>query len=465
MFTAFIASTILPSVGVLLSYVAPFVLMSLSSLLTFSLSRIPKIPLYIKVLVALYQDSQPGSKAKKYLTIALLILGSILTFLAHSFVPFTGTIIIGAVTTPIALLLSLVVILATMDLILNINGDYLVNVEAIYGNDVQNLRDDVLSMKVKFGPKWTELVNKVQNLFDELSPQLEQLQNKMAAEGKDLSKEINKFWCNQLPELVIYVRDDNSKLSLNKEEIEIIKESLEPWQKVSTSAFMGTVSGLGTGIGTSGAASSVFVQASAWTSIKTFLGLQSGLVVSSSAYSMLTILAPIGLGVTVGAGVFGGVMYAFNKYEQNSLSQFLADVIIASLPMATVDGIFSKQEKTAIEQLMANSSISEKDRKRIKDALNTEISFEDLILNQNILYDKKPKKAEIKRRLLLATSWEIAKVDGSIDCQEIELHDRMAKILQIDSEIVGEIRRIITPKAYQLQSVKEKPVAVSVMLS
>jgi hypothetical protein len=62
------------------------------------LYKVPKIPSYIKVLVAIYQDATPGSTIRKYLVIALLILGSILTFMVASFIPFTGAPIIGLVT-------------------------------------------------------------------------------------------------------------------------------------------------------------------------------------------------------------------------------------------------------------------------------------------------------------------------------------------------------------------------------
>ncbi len=67
--------------------------------------------------------------------------------------------------------------------------------------------------------------------------------------------------------------------------------------------------------------------------------------------------------------------------------------------------------------------------------------FEDLI-NKSLLYDKKQEKILIKRKLFLSITWEISKADGKIDEREIKLHDRMAKILQIDRETVMEIRRI-----------------------
>ncbi|MGL5078479.1 MAG: TerB family tellurite resistance protein, partial [Waterburya sp.] len=135
--------------------------------------------------------------------------------------------------------------------------------------------------------------------------------------------------------------------------------------------------------------------------------------------------------------------------------QFLADIIIASLPMLKADGIVDENEKLAIKQLLANPQINQKDRERVEVAINSNDSFDDLI-NKNLLYDKKQEKVALKRKLLLSITWEIAKADGKIDEREIELHDRMAKILQIDQEAVLEIRRIITPTFKQLSPSKSE---------
>lgn len=54
-------------------------------------------------------------------------------------------------------------------------------------------------------------------------------------------------------------------------------------------------------------------------------------------------------------------MYAFNNAEAEKLSQFLADIIIASLPMLKADEIVDENEKLAIKQLLANPQINQKD--------------------------------------------------------------------------------------------------------
>jgi hypothetical protein len=57
-------------------------------LLQFTLPRLARIPLYIRLLLTIYQDTNLDAEARKYLTSAMLILGSILTFMTYSYVPF-----------------------------------------------------------------------------------------------------------------------------------------------------------------------------------------------------------------------------------------------------------------------------------------------------------------------------------------------------------------------------------------
>ncbi len=46
-------------------------------LLSFTLPRFVKIPIYLRFLLTIYQDKQLNAEARKYLTSALLLLGSI----------------------------------------------------------------------------------------------------------------------------------------------------------------------------------------------------------------------------------------------------------------------------------------------------------------------------------------------------------------------------------------------------
>ncbi|MDJ0735391.1 MAG: TerB family tellurite resistance protein [Nostocaceae cyanobacterium] len=77
-----------------------------------------------------------------------------------------------------------------------------------------------------------------------------------------------------------------------------------------------------------------------------------------------------------------------------------------------------------------------------------------------MLQEEKQDKSEIKRRLIIAITWEIAKADGNIDDKEIALHDRMAKILQVPQECVNEIRRIITPSVVMQRKTQPVPLPV-----
>jgi len=401
--------------------------------------------LYIEILVAIYQDSSPESQTRKVLTAMLLGIGGIATFMAHSFIPFTTVPIIGVITGPIAILFATCVIFLTLDLVLSFNTDLQRDLVNRYGSVGQEMLDDLTTIKHHVGPQWDEARQKVQTLVDEVLPKIIDLEKEMSAKGQDFSVLINGYFNGQVRDLILYVdRTKVNQLELTSTDIKIITDSLEPWQKVNASTFLGVTAGLGVGMGTSSIASSILVPATTLTHITSFLGLQSGILVGATTYTMLTAVAPIALGVGVGAGIFSGAIYAINEREKNSLSDFLGDVVIAALPMAHIDGNFDQAEKDAILQILMNAAIRQKDQKRVMEALDGCDRFEDII-SKRLLHEEKPEKSAIKNKLLLSMSWEIAKADGKIDATEAELHDRMAKILQIPQETVTEIRRLLTP--------------------
>lgn len=447
----------LPAVTSLFASIIPIIFASLGGLLSFAIPRAAQLPNYIKALVILYQDSTPDSQTRKYLTGALLILGGILTFMAHSFIPFTGVPILGVVTAPIALLLSFIVILTTLDLVTHLNEPYLENIKAIHVDDFQGMQDDLLTMKVQLGKKSAELTQKVQKVLDDLSP-------KIAECGKDVSNEINKYFSKQLQELVLYLDTKNSgKIILNEAEIKLISESLEPWKKVGGSFLLGAGAGTGTGMLASTVAAANLAPAAWWTpfvpgALHTLV-FGGKTVVGATTFSLCTVAAPIALGLTIGTGAFSATMFALGKIEEHKLSQFLSDIIIASLPMIKADGEVSEEEKLTVMQILNNPLINQTDKKRVEAAMDSLDSFDDIVA-KNLLHEDKQDKVEIKRRLILAITWEIAKADGNIDEKEIALHDRMAKILQVPQEVIDEIRCLITPVAY----IKPKSVSVPVQV-
>jgi hypothetical protein len=358
----------LSAITSLFASIIPILLVSLGGLLRFAIPRAVELPRYVKVLVLLYQDSKPDSQTRKYTTGALLILGSLLTFMAHSFVPFTGVPIIGAVTTPIALLFASVVLLATLDLVAKLNEPYLSNLQTIYtADEFRNMNDDLLTLKSMLGPSWIELTKKIQKVFDDLAPRITEL-------GKEISVEINNYFGTQLSELFVYLDCENSsKIVLSESDLKVISEGLEPWRKVSGSLVLGTLTGAGTGMVASSVATATLAPVAWWApfvpgAIQTML-VGGRTVVGAATFSMCTVAAPIALGLTIGTGVFSTTMFALSKIEEQKLSQFLADVIIASLPMAQADGEFSEAEKLSIQQLLANPRIQQKDKNRVNVAL------------------------------------------------------------------------------------------------
>lgn len=423
--------------------VTPFLLRSLAVLMTFAVSRAVNIPKYIKILFLIYKDSDPQSQTRKYLTGTLLVLSSLLAFMAHSFIPFTGVPVIGLVTTPIALLLASVVILASLDVVVHINEPYIKNIKLSYTVDFQEMQDDLLTLRNLVGPSWQDLTKKLQKIFDDLAPKIAEL-------GDEVFAEIDRYFSSHLSELVVYLdRKNSAKIILNESDIKIITESLEPWKKVGGSFVLGALTGAGTGMAASSVAAASLAPAVWWTpfvpgAIQTIL-VGGRTVVGAATFSACTVAAPIAIGLTVGTGIFSAAMFAHGKIEKKKLSQFLADVIIASLPMLRADGEFSEDEKSSIQQLLTNPSIYEQDKNRVNTALSSHDTFDDII-TKNILHEEKADKALIRNRLILAISWEIAKADGKIDEQEVILHNRMAKILCVPEETTNEVRCLITPK-------------------
>lgn len=453
-----LASLALPAVTSLFAATIPIVFTSLGSLLGFALSRATQLPRHIRILVLLYQDSAPDSQTRRYVTGALLALGGILSFMAHSFVPFTGVPILGTVTTPIALLFALVVVLVTLDIVTSLNEPYIGNLKSIHPNDFEEIQDDILAAKAQLGPKWAELIQKIQKIFDDLSPKIQEQSDKF-------SKEINSYFSKEITELVIYLNgEDSSKVFLSESEIKAITESLEPWKKVGGSFLLGTTIGGSAGMAASSFAAASLAPATWWTPFVP--GALQGLffggktVVGAATFGMCTVAAPIAFGLTIGTGIFSATMFTLGKIEESKLSEFLADIIIASLPMLKADGKLTEEEQLAVMQLLNNPKIGQKDKSRVRVALDTNDSFDDIV-SKNLLHEEKKDKLEIKRRLLLAITWEIAKADGHIDDKEKELHDRMAKILQVPQNVVDEIRRIITPSLF-IKPKQPVPVFVSI---
>ena len=168
--------------------------------------------------------------------------------MAHSFVPFTGVPIIGAVTTPIALLFALVVILLALDIVTSINEPYLKNLEYAYKDEFQEMRDDLSIVRNIVGPAWNKLREKAKTLFDDLAPKFAEL-------GEEIAEEINKYFSSHLSDLVVYLdRKNSAKIVIREADIKVITQSLEPWKKVGGSLALGALTGAGTGIGAASAA-------------------------------------------------------------------------------------------------------------------------------------------------------------------------------------------------------------------
>ena len=402
-------------------------------LLKFTLPRFAKIPIYLRLLWTIYQDKELNSEARKYLTSVLLILGSILTFMAYSYIPLTGVPIIGAFTTPVAGMIAIVISLVSLDCIFTLHREYLTKK---FPDEYQLISLDMNELAKIFGKSWEDVVNQTQALLNSIKQDI------------DPNGNYDNTIFALINALISYLGDiqDNSSLPPDEINRRIVTEGLPPVAKIGGSLAEGVTVGTIAGAGAHGAATSVLVQAGFWTSVKTALGLGSGIVVGASTYTALTLAAPIGLAVIAGVGVYHGAISVRNEGEKRKLSAFLGDVLIAALPMAWVDGNFSTEERDTLEKLLLNSAINEQDAKRVREAIDQHKSFEE-VLYAGLLKEENPEKRRMKYRLLLCTAWELAKSDNAISSDEINLHNRMAKFMGMEEEEVNEIRRLILLKS------------------
>lgn len=402
-------------------------------LLKFTLPRLVRIPLYLRLLWTIYQDKQFNSEARKYLTSVLLLLGSILTFIVYSYVPWTGLPIVGVFTTPIASMMALVISLAALDSILVLNKAYLAEK---YPEEFALVDSDINELEKVMGKSWDEMLKQTQALLDVVKKSL------------DPDGNYDDTILASINALVSYLTDPQSDTSLTPDQINrrIVTEGLPPLAKIGGAVAEGLAGAAVAGTAAHVVAANMFVQAGFLTSMKAAVGLASGVAVSAPVYAALVGVAPIGLAVAAGAGIYGGAMTLRDKGEKLKFSAFLADILIAALPIAWIDGEFSTEERDALKKLLLNPALNQKDEQRIFDAMEQQTSFDE-VLNAGLLKEENPQKAKMKHRLLLCTAWELAKADGEISADEATLHDRMAKLMNIAPEEVKEIRRLILLKS------------------
>jgi uncharacterized membrane protein YebE (DUF533 family) len=90
-------------------------------------------------------------------------------------------------------------------------------------------------------------------------------------------------------------------------------------------------------------------------------------------------------------GIYSGLKGLKNKEEAAKMSKFLAEIIIAALPMAWIDGELADQEQDTVERLMTTSGIRKEERELIWKAIKERQSF-DKIMQTSILFDDEHRK-------------------------------------------------------------------------
>ena len=326
--------------------------------------------------------------------------------------------------------MALVISLAALDSILVLNQAYLAEK---YPEEFALVDSDINELEKVMGKSWGEMLKQTQALLD------------VVKKSVDPDGGYDDTILASINALVSYLADPQSDTSFSPEQINrrIVTEGLPPLAKIGGSVAEGLTGAAVAGTAAHGIAAHMFVQAGFLTSMKAAVGLASSMVVSAPVYAALVGAAPIGLAVAAGAGIYGGAMTLRDEGEKRKFSAFLADVLIAALPIAWIDGDFSLEERDALKKLLLNPALNQKDEQRIFDVVMERQTSFDEVLNIGLLKEENPQKAKMKHRLLLCTAWELAKADGEISADEVTLHDRMAKLMSIAPEEVDEIRRLV----------------------
>lgn len=353
--------------------------------------------------------------------------------MVYSYVPWTGLPVIGAFTTPVAGAIAIVISLVALDSIVALNRDYLVG---RYPEELALIAPDIEELARVMGKSWEATVVQTQALLNRVK------------ESVDLDGKYDDTLLALVNALISYLTDPESDSSLPPDEVNrrIVTEGLPPVAKIGGSIAEGLAGGAVVGVAAHGVATTAFVQAGFWTSIKAAVGLAGGLAVGAPTYAALVVAAPISLAAITGVGILHGAKTLRDEGEKRKLSTFLADVLIAALPIAWVDGNFSIEEQDVLKKLLLNSAINPQDGQRICEAMERETTFEE-VLYKGLLKEATPQKTKMKHRLLLCTAWEVAKADGTISSDEINLHNRMAKLMSIEDVEVHEIRRLVLLKS------------------
>ncbi|MTJ54665.1 TerB family tellurite resistance protein [Anabaena sp. UHCC 0253] len=457
----FILQTVLPVLSTIFALLVPV----LSAVLSFTITRIPKIPSYIRLILILYSDIDSSAKERKMLNGGLLVISSILTFMAYNLIPWTGIPLIGAITTPIAASLSIVVTLVLLDGVFNLNkGYYIHKLQERNFAGISDIETDINDLKTIFGKSWQKLTDTINNA----SQKIYEEGNKQGINFND--KSFQGYVNHELEGLKLYFNNKSVTYSLDPT-VDLLKDNnSDDWTKEAlsfgTSATIGTVAG----VGASTAASSVFVHASLLTTIQGIFGMSTGgIVVGAFQYSLFTVAAPVGVGLLATVGIYSGLMNWKNKDEAAKMSKFISEIMIAALPMAWIDGKLAEEEEDAIDRLMTTSGIRKQERDLVRKAIDKRQKFENII-QTSILFDEEHRdktcrlsnNERLKHRLMLSVAWEIAIADGKIEFSELKLHNRMADKLGISREEVKEIRRVINLKHHQEILVSEEIIEANV---
>jgi uncharacterized tellurite resistance protein B-like protein len=433
--SGFMAFQIIPLMAQLTMMIFTASISVLILLIPLCVSRAKNIPSHLSVIYELFKNTDPLSKNKKTLALVLILIAGIIPFLTFSLIPFTGIPIVGIFTSALAIIISFILICLAFEYVIDpmLKDGTIANNEKIQ-SDLDRLKDDYLAVKNQIGPKWNELSDKFKKFMDDHIAIINEFEDRFKLGTDEACDRIVEMIAPSIKDFKLYIKK-NHTIEISDDQLAIIMEKIKAWKKVGVSGALS----VSVGIGSSAAAKSILIPATLWNIILCRLALSGGILLSPITYSLTTSVLPVAIGVTA----FTGSIILFGMHEKFRFSRFMADVIISSMPIIYADGNINEEERALVSHMANQSAIRPKDKDRIHEALSHPMDLDDVCSN-HLMHEKNPEKAGVKGRLLISIAWELARADGQINNQEIEMHDRMAKTFGVEEDYVNEVRSILS---------------------
>lgn len=415
----------------LLATIVGAIIPSLIGLGALALKKATMIPRYIEALRAIMKADP--EKSIPCVTL-LVMITAVVPALTFSIMPLMSVPILGVIPAAFALAISFIIVMYGYEFVISqTSQDVLVGK---YSDVIKDWEKSYEQAKGIIGDKkWSTIGKCIEKLIKENEKTIYDFANKSGDQINNVCEKIVESITPSLNQYQLIIGDERLA-NFDANELKIIQESFQPWEKVGLSAG----AGIAAGMGTSAVAGSVFVEATVMSSVLGFMGVgSSGIALSSGAFAAATIALPIAAGI--GAGAL--CLYGFKKVEQKKMSKFFADVFIASISMINADKVVDDRELAFVRDLANNDKLLEGDKDRVTTALKNPAAIDLAYINKNeLMNETNDKKQAVKCRLLVTIAMAIAEADGEVVQAEIDHCKRLARAYEVDPRFIDSVREV-----------------------